>query len=142
MGFFSRKKKPLKEPSQLAGDSLKKDLLAKCNQNTKNIIAKIVNKREDYYKQGEVPAGKEEEVDSQFQKMIEYMQSVNWSDIIDTTFKNAKLPDVDGKFSNLTDPETAKVLLNIHWQSIKEDINKMINDVIMISNSMEKDNDG
>jgi hypothetical protein len=126
--FFKKKEEPKKD-----GDPLRKDLLEKCLQNTSNIIAKIVNKRLDYYKKIKVPPELEEEVDKKFQEMVEYMQRVDWPEIIDGTLKNAKLADVDGNFSNLHDPETAKALLNLQWQSIKEDINRMINDVIMLT---------
>ena len=128
MGFFSKKEEPKK-----TGDSFRKDLLEKCLQNTANIIAKIVNKRLEFYKNEKIPSELEAEIDLKFQKMVEYMQRVNWPEIIDKTLKNAKLPDVNGNFSNLTDPETARALLNLHWQSIKEDINQMINDVIMLT---------
>jgi len=130
--FFNKKKKEEK-PKETKKEVLKKNLIEQCNQNVAGIILKVAKKREELYHLKKVPEDREEDVDSMFERMVLYIQRVDWEEQIDKAISNACLQDVDGKFNKeFPDPDTVKFLLNLFWQDIKICMNDMINDILML----------
>ncbi len=130
--FFNKKKEPKKEPEKKR-DVLKRDLMKKTEVNTASIILKIAKKREELYHLGKVPEDRKEEVDAKFENMVLLLKKVNWEKNINESLSNACLQDIDGVFQpDFPDPDTVKFLLNITWQDLKESINVMITDLLML----------
>ena len=130
MGFFNKKKE---EPKETKKEVLKKDLMKKSSDNVSRIILKVAKKREELYHLGKVPEDMNEEVDARFEKMVLYLQRVDWEEKIDKAMSNACLQDIDGAFQpDFVDPDTTKFLLNLTWQEIKEGMNSMINDLLLL----------
>lgn len=127
--FFKKKE----EPKETKKEVLKKNLIEQCNKNVAGIILKVAKKREELYHLKKVPEDREEDVDSMFERMVLYIQSVDWEEQIDKAMSNACLQDVNGVFQpEFVDPDTVKFLLNLFWQDIKTCMNEMINDIIML----------
>ena len=130
--FFKKKEEPKKQPEKKR-DVLKKDLMQKTDLNTASIILKIAKKREELYHLGKVPEDRKEELDTKFENMVLFLKRVNWEKNINEALSNACLQDIDGVFQpDFPDPDTVKFLLNITWQDIKVDMNRMINDLLIL----------
>jgi len=135
--FFNKKKQEPKEPKKKR-DVLKKELMQKTDINTSSIILKIAKKREELYHLDKVPEDRKEEVDTRFENMVLFLKKINWEQNINEALSNACLQDINGVFQpDFPDPNTVKFLLNITWQDIKVEMNRMINDLLMLIEEME-----
>lgn len=127
--IFKKRKQPEKKK---AVHPLKKAFIDKSLANTQNIIAKIEEKRKELFEIGRVKEGKEEEVNDKISKIVDYMNGINWDKIIDNTLSNACFQDIDGNFTKRVDEKTAKFLLQLTWDGVREDVNGMIDGILIL----------
>lgn len=130
--IFKKRKQPEKKKETKLVHPLKKAFMDKSLANTQNIIAKIEEKRKELFEIGRVKEGKEEEVNEKISKIVDYMNRVNWDKIIDDTLSNSCFQDVDGNFTKRVDEKTAKFLLQLTWDGVREDVNGMIDDILIL----------
>ena len=132
-GVFDSKGCPACEKANalLSGSktSIRKDFLEKCQSNTQNILQKLAVKREEFFKTENI-IGKEKQIEEGFNRMANYMTSINWEEIVDNTLEACRWQDVDGNFTDRVDKETVIYLLNLQFQEVKTDMNKMIMEII------------
>lgn len=133
--FFKKKKQPekkKKQPEKKSAETvLKHRYMEKCRLNTEGILAKLAEKREEFLKTEKVQ-GIENEVKAGFDDLANYITSINWDKIIDQTLATCRLQDIDGVFTYRVDEQTVKYLLNLQWQDAKDEMNKKINELIML----------
>ena len=127
--MFGWGKKEEKKENKNLEHPWKTEFLGKVRINAETIIKKLEEKRAKIFETGRIKEGKEDEVNAKFDKMIAYMKMIDHEKMIDMALANAE------------DPDTARYLLNLSWQSIKEDINSMINDVFTAFNPPEEKNE-
>lgn len=130
--IFKKRKQPEKKKETKLVHPLKKAFMDKSLANTQNIIAKIEEKRKELFEIGRVKEGKEEEVNEKISKIVDYMNRVNWDKIIDDTLFNSCFQDINGDFTKRVDEKTAKFLLQLTWDSVREDVNGMIDDILIL----------
>lgn len=129
--FDARKTCPVcdKKSKVQGGSNIKKEFLEKCQSNTQNILQKIAEKREEFFKTENI-IGKEKQIEEGFNRMADYITSINWEKIIDDTLEACRFQDVEGNFTDRVDRETARYFLNLQFQEVKTDMNKMIIEII------------
>lgn len=128
--FFNKKKK--EEEPKKSEHPLKKHFMDKSLANTKGIIAKIEEKRKQLFEMGRIKEGNEDEVNEKIDRMIVYMNSIDWNKIIDNTLSNACMQDIDGHFTKRVDEETARFLIQLTWNTVRDDINSMIEELLTL----------
>ena len=132
MIFRKKKKEDKKEEPKKIVHPLKKQFMDKSLANTQNIIAKIEEKRKQLFEMGRIKEGNEEIVNEKIDRMITYMNNIDWSEIIDNTLANACMQDIDGHFTKRVDEETARFLIQLTWHTVRDDINNMIEELLVL----------
>ena len=105
--------------------------------NSNGIIAKIEEKRRQLFEMGRVKEGNEDIVNQKMDRMVAYMTGIDWDEIIDNTLSNACMQDIDGNFTKRVDEETARFLIQLTWNSVRDDINSMIEELLTLVYSKE-----
>jgi len=134
--IFRKKKEEKPEPKK-AEHPLKKRFMDKSLANSNGIIAKIEEKRRQLFEMGRVKEGNEDIVNQKMDRMVAYMTGIDWDEIIDNTLSNACMQDIDGNFTKRVDEETARFLIQLTWNSVRDDINSMIEELLTLVYSKE-----
>ncbi len=129
---FFKKKKPEKKKSEIHGAvKFANDLLAQCESNTQKILTKLAHKRDEMLHLI-AAEGKEEEIEERFERMADYLTSVDWKAIINQTMTAARNTDANDNWTTEIDTNMVKWLINMQWKIIRVDMNEMIMSAITI----------
>ena len=121
MSFFNfgKKEEPKKKEEKKVEKVItpQEDFLVQCQKNSNAILKKLEAKRFEILRQNPDLA---DIINAKVDIMVNYMKNVNWEAVIDDTWKNTQ------------DREVCRICLNLVWQSLKEDLNRIIGEISVL----------
>jgi len=129
--FFKKRESEKKPEKKVEMIPLRASIVTACKKNTDGILSKLAHKRDEMLHLI-AAEGKEEDITEGFEIMADYISSVPWEGIIDQTLKTACYTDINGQWTNRTDVDTAKLLINMQWKIVRVDLNEMMAKVVSL----------